>query len=113
MAVELTVREQGAVVRAGIVDGVKRAFNVEQNDTPAVDKGQLAVSRGQLMRRAEAYQVAAGGSPADKAYVGGGEIQSLADLANGLDMVRTMRVAPITNDPLCASGCGTFADPCR
>lgn len=55
MAVELTVRERGADVRGGIVDGVTRAFNGEQNDAPAVDKGQLAVSRRQLMRRAEAY----------------------------------------------------------
>ncbi|MFX1677314.1 hypothetical protein PWR63_34665 [Paraburkholderia sp. A2WS-5] len=41
-----------------------------------------------------------GGSPDDEALVGSGDIQSLADLANSFDVVRTMRIAPITKDAI-------------
>lgn len=41
-----------------------------------------------------------GGAPADEPLVGSGDIQSLADLANSFDVVRTMRLAPITRDAL-------------
>jgi hypothetical protein len=36
-----------------------------------------------------------GGAPADEALVGSGDIQSLADLANSFEVVRTMRMAPV------------------
>jgi len=39
-----------------------------------------------------------GGAPADEPLVGSADIQSLADLANSYDVVRTMRIAPITRD---------------
>jgi hypothetical protein len=39
-----------------------------------------------------------GGAPADAALVGSGDIQSLADLANSYDIVKTMRLAPITKE---------------
>jgi hypothetical protein len=39
-----------------------------------------------------------GGAPADEPLVGSGDIQSLADLGNSLEVVRTMRIAPITRD---------------
>jgi hypothetical protein len=38
-----------------------------------------------------------GGAPADEVLVGSGDIQSLADLANSFEVVRTMRLAPVTN----------------
>jgi hypothetical protein len=41
-----------------------------------------------------------GGAPADEPLVGSGDIQSLADLANTFDVVKTMRIAPITKDAL-------------
>lgn len=37
-----------------------------------------------------------GGAPADEPLVGSGDIQSLADLHNGYEVVRTMQIAPIT-----------------
>jgi hypothetical protein len=37
-----------------------------------------------------------GGAPAGEALVGSADIQSLADLANSYEVVRTMRLAPIT-----------------
>lgn len=40
------------------------------------------------------------GAPGNEPLVGSGDIQSLADLANSYDVVRTMRVAPITKDAL-------------
>jgi hypothetical protein len=36
-----------------------------------------------------------GGAPADEPLVGSGDIQSLADLANSFEVVRTMRIAPV------------------
>jgi hypothetical protein len=41
-----------------------------------------------------------GGAPADEPLVGSGDIQSLADLANSFEVVRTMRFAPITRDAI-------------
>jgi len=39
-----------------------------------------------------------GGAPADESLVGTGDIQSLADLGNSFEVVRTMRMAPITKE---------------
>jgi hypothetical protein len=39
-----------------------------------------------------------GGAPADEPLVGSADIQSLADLGNTLDIVKTMRITPITRD---------------
>jgi hypothetical protein len=39
-----------------------------------------------------------GGAPAGEALVGSADIQSLADLGNSFELVRSMRVAPITRD---------------
>ena len=41
-----------------------------------------------------------GGAPADEPLVGSGDIQSLADLGNSLEVVRTMRLAPITKEAI-------------
>jgi hypothetical protein len=39
-----------------------------------------------------------GGAAADEPFVGSGDIQSLADLGNGYEVVRTMRLVPITKE---------------
>jgi len=39
-----------------------------------------------------------GGAPADEPLVGSADIQSLADLANSYEVVRTMHIVPITRD---------------
>jgi hypothetical protein len=39
-----------------------------------------------------------GGAPAGEPFVGSADIQSLADLSNSYDLVRTMRIAPLTRD---------------
>jgi hypothetical protein len=41
-----------------------------------------------------------GGSSADDPFVGSADIQSLADLSNSYEVVRTMRIAPITRDAI-------------
>jgi hypothetical protein len=41
-----------------------------------------------------------GGAPADEPLVGSGDIQSLADLGNSFEVVRTMQIAPITRDAI-------------
>jgi hypothetical protein len=39
-----------------------------------------------------------GGAPAGEPLVGSGDIQSLADLGNSFDIVRSMRLVPFTRD---------------
>jgi len=51
-----------------------------------------------------------GGAAADAPLVGSADIQSLADLSNSFEIVKTMRVAPITKDAL-LSLCGTTLAP--
>jgi hypothetical protein len=41
-----------------------------------------------------------GGAPVDEPLVGSADIQSLADLANSFEVVRSMQIAPITKDAL-------------
>ncbi len=41
-----------------------------------------------------------GGAPADEPLVGSADIQSLADLGNSFDVIRTMRIAPMTKDAI-------------
>jgi hypothetical protein len=41
-----------------------------------------------------------GAAPADEIFVGSADIQSMADLSNCYEVVRKMRIAPITNDAL-------------
>ena len=43
-----------------------------------------------------------GGAPPDEALVGSADIQSLADLGNSYEVVRTMRFAPISKQALLA-----------
>lgn len=43
-----------------------------------------------------------GGAPADEPLVGSADIQSLADLGNGLEIVRTMRPIPVTMEAIIA-----------
>ena len=41
-----------------------------------------------------------GGAPAGEAFVGSADIQSLADLGNSYEVVRTMRLVPVTKDTI-------------
>jgi len=41
-----------------------------------------------------------GNAPKDEKFIGSGDIQSLADLANSYEVVRKMQIAPITRDML-------------
>ena len=41
-----------------------------------------------------------GGAPPDEQLVGSGDIQSLADLANSYEVVKTMRIAPVTREAI-------------
>jgi hypothetical protein len=50
-----------------------------------------------------------GGASADEPLVGSGDIQSLADLANSFEVVRTMQIAPITRDALIRLVAATLA----
>ncbi len=50
-----------------------------------------------------------GGAPADEVLVGSADIQSLADLGNSLEVVRTMRLVPVTRDMIIRLAAVTLA----
>ena len=50
-----------------------------------------------------------GGAPADEPFVGSGDIQSLADLGNSFEVVRTMRIAPVTKEAILQLVAATLA----
>ena len=50
-----------------------------------------------------------GGAPADEPLMGSADIQSLADMANSFDVVRTMRIAPITKEAILQLVAATLA----
>jgi hypothetical protein len=50
-----------------------------------------------------------GGAPADEPLVGSADIQSLADMANSFDVVRTMRIAPVTKEVILQFVAATLA----
>ena len=50
-----------------------------------------------------------GNMPADEALVGSGDIQSLADLGNSLQVVQTMRIAPVTRGAIIGIAATTLA----
>lgn len=50
-----------------------------------------------------------GGAPADEPLVGSGDIQSLADLGNSYEVVKGMRIAPVTRDAILQLSFATLA----
>jgi hypothetical protein len=50
-----------------------------------------------------------GGAPADEPLVGSADIQSLADLVNSFEVVKTMQIAPITRDAVIRLVAATLA----
>jgi hypothetical protein len=50
-----------------------------------------------------------GGAAADEPLVGSGDIQSLADLANSFEVVRTMRLIPVTKEAVLYLAAATLA----
>jgi hypothetical protein len=50
-----------------------------------------------------------GDAPADEALVGSADIQSLADLGNSFEVVRTMRLAPVTKEAILQLAAATLA----
>ena len=50
-----------------------------------------------------------GGAPADEPFVGSADIQSLADLGNSYEVVRSMRIAPVTREAILRLAAATLA----
>ena len=50
-----------------------------------------------------------GGAPAEEPLVGSGDIQSLADLGNSFEVVRSMRLAPVTKEAILQLAAATLA----
>ena len=49
-----------------------------------------------------------GGAPGDEPFVGSGDIQSLADLGNSYEVVRTMSILPVTKEAVLRLGVATL-----
>ena len=49
-----------------------------------------------------------GGAPADEPLVGSGDIQSLADLGNSYEVVRSMNIMPVTREAILRLGAATL-----
>ena len=49
-----------------------------------------------------------GGAPAGEPLVGSADIQSLADLGNSFEVVRTMRLVPVTRDTIISIAVATL-----
>jgi hypothetical protein len=50
-----------------------------------------------------------GGAPADEAFVGSADVQSLADLGNSYEVVRTMNLVPVTKEMIVQLAAATLA----
>ena len=50
-----------------------------------------------------------GGAPSDEPLVGSADVQSLADLANSFEVVRSMRIAPVTKETILQIAVATLA----
>jgi hypothetical protein len=50
-----------------------------------------------------------GGAPPDEPFLGSADIQSLADLGNSFEIVRTIRIVPITKEPILLLAAATLA----
>jgi len=50
-----------------------------------------------------------GGAPSDEPFVGSGDIQSLADLSNSVEVVRTMRLTPFSKEAALQLALATLA----
>jgi hypothetical protein len=70
--------------------------------------GEYGNLAGRYMREFDAKWVH-GRAPAGESLVGSADIQSLADMANSFDVVRTMQLAPISRDALLRLGVATLA----
>ena len=50
-----------------------------------------------------------GGAPADEPLLGSADIQSLADMGNSFEVVRTIRIAPFTKEAILQLAAATLA----
>ena len=50
-----------------------------------------------------------GGAPVEESLVGSADLQSLADLGNSFEVVRTMRLAPVTKEAILQLAAATLA----
>ena len=77
----------------------------EAKRTGLREYGTLA---GRYVREFDAKWVR-GGAPADEPLVGSADIQSLADLSNSFEVVRTMRIVPVTKEAILRLAGATLA----
>jgi hypothetical protein len=83
----------------GLVFGPSLVFARQLALTKRTGLREYGTFAGHYVREFDAKWLR-GGAPADEPLVGSGDIQSLADLANSFDVVKTMQVSPITKDAL-------------
>jgi hypothetical protein len=92
----------------GLVFGPFLVFAPQLASTKRTGLREYGTFAGRYVREFDAKWLR-GGAPADEPLVGSGDIQSLADLANSFDVVKTMRMSPITRDALLRMVAATVA----
>jgi hypothetical protein len=84
---------------ASIVLGPFLVFAPQLAATKRTGLREYGTLAGRYVREFEAKWIR-GGAPADEPFVGSGDIQSLADLGNSFDIVKGMRLVPVSRDAL-------------
>ena len=102
--------EVAVVLVVPAVPGVRPAPGVRASARAGEADGTSRVRHaGRALRPRVRRQVAARRRPADEPLVGSADIQSLADLGNSFEVVRTMRVVPVTKEAVFQLAAATLA----
>lgn len=96
------------VVLLAIVLGPLLVFSPQLARVKMRDRREYDLLAQRYVREFEAKWLR-GGAPQDEALLGSADLQSLADLGNGLDVVRSMRVVPITRESAFTLALATLA----
>ena len=81
----------------GVVFGPLLVFTPQLAATKRHGLREYGVLAGRYVREFDAKWLH-GGAPPDEPLVGSSDVQSLADLANSYEVVRTMRIVPLTKE---------------
>jgi len=95
-------------VLALMVFGPLLAFTLQLDEAKRRGKREYDALAQDYVREFEAKWLR-GGAPAGEKLLGSGDIQSLADLGNSLQVVRNMRIIPVTKDSIVNLTIAAFA----
>ena len=85
------------IIMQGVVAGPLLVFAPRLAQAKRTGLREYGTLAGRYVREFDAKWLR-GTGPANEPLVGSADIQSLADLSNSFDVVRTMRIVPVTKD---------------